>query len=262
MPAPDDLALLIEAARDAGVIATRHFGQAPRIWDKGAGQGPVTEADLEIDTMLRARLMAARPDYGWLSEESTQDPTRLTNRRMFIIDPIDGTRAFIDGQPGFAHALAVVEDGRPIAAVIYLPVLGQCYSAAAGAGATLNARPIHVSTASPSQPAQVLAARPQLQPDHWPSGVPQVDRHFRPSLAWRMALVAEGKFDAMLTLRPTWHWDSAAGALIVTEAGGTVTTGQGTALRFDTAEPVSEGVIAANPVLHSDLIARRIGPAR
>lgn len=260
--AQQDLALLSAMAQEAGQIAMRHFKAAPKVWDKGAGQGPVTEADLEIDQMLRARLMASRPDYGWLSEESAQDPARLQARRMFIIDPIDGTRAFIDGQPGFAHALAVVEDGRPIAAVIYLPAFAQCYSAARGAGAALNGQPIRVAAAKPEGAARVLAARPQLQPDHWPGGVPDMERHFRPSLAWRMALVAEGAFDAMLTLRPTWHWDSAAGALLITEAGGEVSTGQGTELRFDTDQPRSDGVIAAGPALHADLIARRRGLAQ
>ncbi len=262
MRAHDDLALLKDAAQEAGEIATRYFKATPKVWDKGAGQGPVTEADLEIDQMLRARLMGARPDYGWLSEESAQDPARLQARRMFIIDPIDGTRAFIDGQPGFAHALAVIEEGRPVTAVVHLPVLGQCYSAARGAGAALNDRTIQVSTVDPAIKARVLAARPQMHPDKWPGGVPDLDRHFRPSIAWRMALVAEGAFDAMLSLRPTWHWDSAAGALLITEAGGIVTTGQGAELRFDTPQPRSDGVIAANPDLHASLIARRTAHSR
>ena len=259
MPGREDLALLTKAARAAGDIAKRHFGAAPRIWDKGAGQGPVTEADLEIDTMLREVLMAARPGYGGLSEESAQDPARLTHERMFIIDPIDGTRAFIDRQKGFSHALAVVENGVPLAAVVYLPMLDLCYTAALGHGTHLNDRAVQVSARAGVQGAQVLAARPQLQPDHWPGGVPQVERHFRPSLAWRMALVAEGAFDAMLTLRPTWHWDVAAGALLIAEAGGIVTSGQGRILHFATSHPASDGVIAANPALHADLLARRTG---
>ncbi|WP_071798514.1 inositol monophosphatase family protein [Natronohydrobacter thiooxidans] len=259
MPGRKDLALLTDAARAAGDIARRYFGAAPRIWDKGDGQGPVTEADLEIDTMLRARLMAARPGYGWLSEESAGDADRLTAPRSFIIDPIDGTRAFIDGQKGFAHALAVIEDGVPLAAVVYLPMLERCYGAALGHGTHLNGQPVQVSPRASIGGAQVLAAKPQLQPHQWPGGVPQVTRHFRPSLAWRMALVAEGQFDAMLTLRPTWHWDIAAGALLISEAGGVVTSGQGQGLRFDTAHPASDGVIAANPALHAALLAARTG---
>lgn len=259
MQARDDLALLTSAAHAASHIARRYFGAAPQVWDKGDGQGPVTEADLEIDTMLRARLMAARPDYGWLSEESADDPARLNTARSFIIDPIDGTRAFIDGQKGFAHALAVIEHGVPLAAVVYLPMLGLFYGAALGHGTHLNDQPVQMSARAGLSGAQVLAAKPQLQPQQWPGGVPQIERHFRPSLAWRMALVAEGAFDAMLTLRPTWHWDIAAGALLISEAGGIATSGQGAHLRFDTDHPASDGVIAANPALHAALLAARTG---
>ena len=117
MPEPD-LALLRDAAKAAGEIATKHFRKDPEAWDKGAGQGPVTEADIEVDTMLREELTAARPDYGWLSEETADNATRLDRERVFVVDPIDGTRAFMDGKTGFSHALAVVEQGVPVAAVV------------------------------------------------------------------------------------------------------------------------------------------------
>lgn len=257
MPESEDLALLVAAAEAAGVIAERHFGKEPRVWDKGQGQGPVSQADLEIDEMLRERLGRARPDYGWLSEESAQ--VSGASERCFIVDPIDGTRAYLDGQTGFAHALAVIEHGVPVAAVIYLPLRGLRYTAACGGGAHLNGAAIRVRARSEVTGAEMLVSRPQLAPELWPGGVPDVARHFRPSLAWRLALVAEGRFDAMLTLRPTWHWDSAAGALLVTEAGGVVTDGQGAPLRFDTPEPQSAGIIAAGPALHSALMQRRSG---
>jgi myo-inositol-1(or 4)-monophosphatase len=253
----DDLALLISAAHAAGEIARRHFGDGPRFWDKGAGQGPVSEADLDVDAMLRARLLQARPDYGWLSEETADHPARLDRARVFIIDPIDGTRAFLEGQPGFAHVLAIVEEGVPVAAVVYLPMLGHTYSAARGQGAFLGGRRLQVSDASSLDGATVLAARPALAEANWPGGVPPVARHFRPSLAWRMALVAEGCFDAMLTLRPTWHWDIAAGALLIAEAGGVVSTARGAQLRFNTPDPVADGVIAAGAALHAALLRHR-----
>ncbi|TVS03561.1 MAG: 3'(2'),5'-bisphosphate nucleotidase CysQ [Rhodobacteraceae bacterium] len=257
MPESDDLALLVAAAEAAGGIAKRHFGREPRVWDKGQGQGPVSQADLEIDEMLRERLRRARPEYGWLSEESAE--AQGTGGRRFIIDPIDGTRAYLDGQSGFAHALAVVEQGMPVAAVIYLPLRDLCYTAARGAGAFRNDEVISVSQRAQVTGADLLVARPQLAPEYWPGGVPNVTRHFRPSLAWRMALVAEGQFDAMLTLRPTWHWDSVAGTLLIAEAGGVVSDGSGAALRFDTPEPRSAGVIAAGPVMHAELMRRRVG---
>lgn len=253
----NDLALLIDAAKAAGDIATQHFGNRPKAWEKSDGQGPVTQADLEIDAMLKARLTAARPEYGWLSEESTDDLERLERARVFVVDPIDGTRAFIDGQKGFAHVICVVEHGKPVAAVVHLPLLGHTYSAASGQGAYLGARPLQVSKRSAISGAQILVARPQLAARHWPGGVPECDRHFRPSLAWRLALVAEGAFDAMLTLRPTWHWDVAAGSLLVCEAGGVVSDGTGARLCFNLPEPRADGIIAAGPALHAALLERR-----
>jgi myo-inositol-1(or 4)-monophosphatase len=252
-----DLALLIEAARGAGEIAARHFKSGVKVWDKGGGQGPVTEADLEVDAFLQARLTAARPDYGWLSEESDSlaDPARMEAETCFIVDPIDGTRAFIDGQPGFAHALAVVCKGAPVAGVVHLPMLDLTYSAVLGGGAWLNRVRLAASTRQEVKGAQVLANRLALDPMHWPGGVPPVKRHFRPSLAWRLALVGEGRFDAMLTVRDAWDWDIAGAALIATEAGATVTDRTGDPLRFNTLSARNAGVVAAPPELHATLIA-------
>lgn len=255
----DDLALLVTAAHAAGEIARRHFGEGPSSWEKTAGQGPVSEADLEIDAMLRALLTEARPEYGWLSEESVDDPARLHCKRIFIVDPIDGTRAFLAGQTGFSHALAIVEHGKPIAAVVHLPMMGLTYEAAKGRGAYLGDQRLKMTDNATPSGARVLATRPQMAPDYWPGGVPAIDRHFRPSLAWRLALVAEGKFDGMVNLRPTWHWDIAAGVLLVEEAGGVVTTGAGDDVLFNTPKPASDGVIAAGPGLHMGLLHHRLG---
>lgn len=257
MLATDDLALVIQAAELAGEIALRHLAGAPRVWDKSDGQGPVSEVDLEIDAALRALLLGARPDYGWLSEETPDSADRLRRDRVFIVDPLDGTRAYLDGQDGFAHPVCVVADGCPVAAAICLPRLGQTYSAALGRGAFCNGAPIAV--ARPAGVARVLATRSQLDAAFWPGGVPAVTRVFRPALAWRMALVADGSCDAMFTFKPAWHWDIAAGALIVAEAGGRVSDDRGDALRFNTPTPRAPGVIAASPGLHAELLARKLG---
>ena len=118
MPGPDelDLALIAGAARAAGEIARGYWRKSPKVWDKGEGHGPVTEADLAINGMLEARLRGARPGYGWLSEETPDTPDRLAARRVFVLDPLDGTRAFIEGDKTFAHSIAVIEDGAPVAA--------------------------------------------------------------------------------------------------------------------------------------------------
>jgi myo-inositol-1(or 4)-monophosphatase len=254
----DDLALLIDAAGAAGKIAERHFKQAPETWDKGGDAGPVTEADLAIDRMLRHDLLAARPDYGWLSEETEDTPDRLSADRVFIVDPIDGTRAFIDGQTAFAHSLAVVERGRVIAGVVFLPMQDKLFAAALGAGATLNGAVMKASTKAIEQGATLLTTRPNLAEHHWPGGVPSIQRAYRPSLAYRMALVGTGRFDGMMTFRPTWEWDIAAGALIAQEAGATVSDGKGVGLRLNNPLPQVNGILAAGATLHASLLARRI----
>lgn len=257
MPAAD-LALLVEAAEAAGRIAARYWRLKPRQWEKDAGAGPVTEADLAIDGMLRERLLAARPGYGWLSEETEDDPARLSAERAFVVDPIDGTRAFIAGEKGFSHALAVVEAGQVTAAVVFLPMAEKLYTAVHGEGARLNGRPIRASLRDALEGASVVASSHALAPQHWPKGAPGLDRHFRASLAHRLCLVADGSFDATLTFRPAWEWDVAAGALIATEAGAVVTGATGEALSFNAAEPLVPGLIVAPPILH-EAILRHLG---
>ena len=248
MPATD-LSLLLDAAERAGQIALRHFKADPQVWDKDDDQGPVTEADLAVNAMLSDTLRGARPDYGWLSEESPDDSARLTTHRQFIVDPIDGTRAFINHSRDWAHALAVVEDGRVICGVVTLPARGLTFAATLGGGATLNGQSLRVTQVTTLAEAHVLTTKPNLAPQHWQGGqVPPFSKGFRSSLAYRLCLVAEAKFDAMLTLRPSWEWDIAAGALIVAEAGGTATDRRGRPLRFNNPHPQVDGVLAAGGV--------------
>ena len=255
MPA-SDLSLLIEAAEEAGRIATRYIGTPMEARDKPDGAGPVTEADLAVDAALAQILRAARPDYGWLSEETEDSADRLKAERVFIVDPIDGTRAFIDGDDIWAHSLAVAERGVITAAAIYLPMCDKFYTAAAGQGAALNGVPIRVTDRADLDGASLLASRPALAPELWRAGhAPQVTRAFRPSLAYRLSLVAEGRYDAMLTLRASWEWDIAAGDLILREAGAVTSTRRAAPLVFNNPDPRLDGVIAANPGLHSALHA-------
>lgn len=255
MPA-SDLPLLIDAARAAGRIASRHFRKAPRVWHKPGDAGPVTEADLEIDRMLSAELTAARPDYGWLSEESDDTAARQEHARVFIVDPIDGTRSFINGETIFAHSLAVAEGGRVTAGVVYLPERDLLFAATRDGGATLNAQPLRPARKDRLDGATVLAAKSNFDSDHWQGGILPCTRHFRASLAYRMCLVAEGRFDAMITLRDCWEWDIAAGDLIATEAGARVTDRRGAALCFNNPHPQCPGVLAAGAALHDALHAR------
>jgi len=250
-----DLDLLCDVARAAGTIATSFWRRSPRTWDKGADAGPVTEADLAVNDMLKDRLLAARPDHGWLSEESDDSTDRLACQRVFIIDPIDGTRAFIAGEKTWSHSLAISENDRIVAAVVYLPLCDAMYCARAGGDALLNGETIRVSDTNSLSGADVLCARANLDPTHWRGPAPTLTCHFRPSLAYRLALVAQGRFDAMVTLRDTWEWDVAAGTLIVSRAGGLVSDRHGAQPVFNRRQPVLPGLVAANHSLHAQICA-------
>lgn len=251
-----DLELLIHAAEAAGEIACRYSGPQTRRWDKPDGQGPVTEADLAVNALLEEMLPAARPDYGWLSEETDDNSERLARDSVFIIDPIDGTRSFAEGSRTWAHSLAVARAGRVTAAVIYLPQRERMYSAAFREGASLNGVAIEASPLTDLAQADVLTARPNLAPEHWKGRQPPgFNRSYRPSLAYRMAKVADGRAGAMLTLRRSWEWDIAAGDLILREAGGRASDRFGSDLRFNNPVPLLDGVVAGPEHLHKALIA-------
>ncbi|WP_374299076.1 inositol monophosphatase [Paracoccus sp. (in: a-proteobacteria)] len=256
MPAPEeDLALLVRAAQAAGPIALSFWRSEPKAWDKPDDAGPVTEADLAVNDALQTMLTGARPDYGWLSEESEADASRLDARRCFIIDPIDGTRAFIAGQQGFAHSLAVAEGDRIIAAVVHLPAMEMTFTAFADGPALLDGKPIRPSTAG-LQDARVLTYKSATEPEHWKDGrTPPFRREFRPSLAWRLCLVAEGRFDAALSVRSVWEWDIAAGSLIAQRAGALATDRHGHPMRFNSPRAMVDGMIVAGPRLHQEMRA-------
>ncbi len=242
-----DLDLLLRAASRAAETATRFIGGPLDVRDKGDGQGPVTAADIAVNEVLEETLRSARPGYGWLSEESPQDPLRLSTPSTFIIDPIDGTRSFIDGSDTWAHSLAVATEGRITAAVVFLPMRDKLYAAAIGEGAQLNGAAIAPTTRAEITGAEVLATKPNIDPKHWPDGPPDFRRAHRPSLAYRMCLVADGSFDAMLTFRDAWEWDVAAGALILSEAGARVSDRAGRTLRFNTERAMTDGIVAGGP---------------
>jgi myo-inositol-1(or 4)-monophosphatase len=255
LPGPD-LALICDAAREAAGIALRYWKRDPQVWDKGAEHGPVTEADLAVNDYLKTTLLAARPDYGWLSEETPDDPARLHTGRQFIIDPIDGTRAFIAGEDNFAVSIAIVESGTVLAGAVMMPAKDRLYAAEIGGPALRDGKPIHASTRSDLTGARILATKSNMAADHWPGGVPDLHRSFRTSLAYRLCLVAEGRHDGMLTLRDTWEWDIAAGVLICACAGALVSDRHGAPLVFNTHHPKTAGVIAAAPELNRAITAR------
>ncbi|MEM7752444.1 MAG: 3'(2'),5'-bisphosphate nucleotidase CysQ [Pseudomonadota bacterium] len=254
MPAAD-LELLRTAALEAGEIARRYWREDPQVWDKG-GDDPVSEADFAVDTHLHQRLLGARPDYGWVSEETEDNAERLLAERVFIVDPIDGTRSFVAGDKTWAHSLAVSVNGQITAACVYLPVRDKLYLAALGKGASLNDEELSASSSDVLDGATVLSPKVSFRDEFWKDSPPPVARHFRPSLAYRMALVGEGRFDAMLTLRPAWEWDIAAGALIAEEAGAQVSDRHGQRLCFNSAARQTAGVVAGGREIHAALMDR------
>jgi myo-inositol-1(or 4)-monophosphatase len=243
----DDLALLEAAVREAGKLALRFFGGPYKRWSKPGGS-PVTEADLAVDDFLKETLQRARPGYGWLSEESLDDPARLRMQRVFVVDPIDGTVAFMKGRPHFTVCAAVIEAGHAIAGVVVNPVLNECFTARAGGGAFLNGNVIHVGTGSAVAGSRILGNK-QLFED-WPA----VRVENFSSIAYRVVLVADGRYDAMVSLTAKRDWDLAAADIILTEAGGRLVGGNGAPLVYNGAAAVQGATIAAGPALLGPLM--------
>ncbi|MES1199647.1 MAG: 3'(2'),5'-bisphosphate nucleotidase CysQ [Pseudomonadota bacterium] len=255
--AAPDLPLLEAAARDAGEIARAAFGRKVEIWSKGAA-GPVTEVDLAIDRMLHDVLLRERPDYGWLSEETADTDERLSKRRVFVIDPIDGTQAFIAGRPQFTISIGLVEDGRAIAGAVYNPIKDEMFLGALGVGATLNDEPIRASSTNKLEGASLIGKRGFFADDKWPKPWPEMQLSFRPSIARRLALVASGRFDGVILAGFKHEWDIAAGVVLVEAAGGRVTDPWGEPLSFNAARPRAPGLVAAGAQLHPLLIERLV----
>lgn len=256
----EDLALLRDAALAAGPLMRDGFNADYEIFSKGAA-GPVTEIDLAVDAMLKERLRAARPDYGWLSEETADNPERLSKRRIFVVDPIDGTRAFIKKKPDFVTAIALVEDGKPVIGVVYNPITEELYEAVDGQGATLNGATIHVSDATKIEGSRMIGPKDVFLNPRWPTPWPPMDIIQKNAIAYRMALVATGKHDAMVALGFKSEWDIAAATVIVREAGGRVSDPWDGEITFNNPDPRAPGVIASGPRLHPSLIERvKIAP--
>ncbi len=246
-----DRDLILAAAREAGRIALAFRDKGVRAWEKAKGD-PVSEADLAADTYLQGALKPVRPDYGWLSEETADDKSRLTAARSFVVDPIDGTRAFLKNRPEFVVSIAVVEAGRPVAAAIYDPSEDAAFDAVIGGGARRDGATLSVSAVRGLSGARLLG-----DPGRLP-GVRALGASADTinSVALRLARVAEGAFDGLIAERGKWDWDLAAGALLVTEAGGRITGRDGAELTFDAEPPRQPAPLAAGPALHALLRER------
>lgn len=248
----DDLKLLEDTVRRAGDIARKFFGGDYKRWSKDGGS-PVTEADLAVNAYLCEELRAARPGYGWLSEENADDNAdefgRLSRREVFIIDPIDGTVAFLKNRPHFTICAAVVVDGRPCCGVVYNPITDELYSAALGGGAHRNGVAIHVAQRDRLQGAAMLGDRSQFGGPFWPP----MHVQNRNSVAYRIVLVADGSADASVSLTCKRDWDLAAADVILHEAGGFLTDTSGATMIYNQPVTRQANLVAANPALHAQI---------
>ena len=249
-----DAALLRDAVAEAGALALEHFHAGVKSWDKLPGD-PVSEADVAVNNLLRARLMEARPGYGWLSEENADTADRLQKSLVWIVDPIDGTKAFIARKPEFCVSVALVRDGEPVLAAVFNPASEEYFFAEAGRGATMNEAPIRASAHRGVAGARFLGGKIAYEKHNWSRVAPGVEFAWRSSIAYRMALVAEGRFDATFGMRGASDWDIAAADLVVREAGGMVTDDEGRRLYYNRVKPRHESMVCAAPGVHAPLLA-------
>jgi myo-inositol-1(or 4)-monophosphatase len=253
----DDLELILGAAQAAGALALDLRAGGLNVEFK-AGNSPVTNADLAADALLHERLRTARPDYGWLSEETADDPARLATRRLFVVDPIDGTSAFASAEPWWSVSVAVIEHGQPIAGVVYAPQLDETYAAVMGGGARLNGAPIRASLTADLEGCAIVGDEEMFSAREWPAPWPDLSITWRSSTAYRMCLVASGAADAALALAPKYEWDVAAADLIAREAGSFVGDHTGQAFSFNRPHPVQRSLVCTAPAL-APLILQRVG---
>ena len=249
-----DILERIEAAlADARVIFSRFTPGAIEAEFK-AGHDPVTEADRALDAVLRQNLL--RDGEGWLSEESVDDSTRLDKSRVWVVDPLDGTREFVKGIPEFCVSIGFVEDGIPVAGGIHNPATNETFIGALDSGVLYNGKPATPGARTSLQGAIALASRSEVKRGEWkPFENGLLEIHAMGSVAYKLARVSAGLADITFTLTPKHEWDVAAGAALVLASGGFVTTLESTAFRANHKNPLISGLIAGGPHLRTELLS-------
>ena len=247
-----DRTRLESIVREAGRMALSRWpghGHTPKVWDKVPGN-PVSEADMAVDAFLKRELKALLPSAGWLSEETVDAPDRLDGGLVWLVDPIDGTRDFIRGRPGWAISVALVSAGRPLLGMLDAPARGEFWHGEAGRGSTRNGTPL-VSSRRAELPGSRVPADTLPKNDADLAPVPRPN-----SIALRMAMVAADEADLVATLRWGFEWDLAAAALIAREAGAAVSDAFGAPLGFNKRDPRSFGVLVSAPAIHAAAVER------
>jgi myo-inositol-1(or 4)-monophosphatase len=266
-----DLVLARRVVLEAGRAVLWAFGRQHEVHHKAPDQ-PVTAADLEAEAILRSGLMAERSAYGWLSEEAVDSPDRLQRDRVWIVDPIDGTRSYIAGRPEYSLSVALVAAGSPIVGIVLNPSTGELFTATRGGGSFMEqleatragleraldgpaagGQQMGVGRARHAADAVLVVSRSEKRRGEF-AGFGDWHLLERGSTAYKMALVAGGRADAFVSRGPKSEWDVCAGLLLVEEAGGRVTDARGDPIRFNRADPAVAGVAASNGALHEDLL--------
>lgn len=238
------------ATQEAGAIALQDFRPgartAARVWTKTGGS-PVTSADVTVDTYLKIKLTELLPDAGWLSEETVDDPARLERRHVWVVDPIDGTRAFLGGDSDWAVCVALLSEGKPVMGIVHAPAHGQTYSAILESGACLNGESIRATQVETLAGARVAGPKPMLEALERSAAIVSMPKI--PSLALRIVRIASGEIDAGLVSPDSRDWDLAAADLILREAGGRLATVEDTAPLYNRPAPVHGVLHAAGEAL-------------
>lgn len=242
------------AARLAGEIIRGYFGGDRFDVGSKGHDNPVTSADLEADAAIKRVLLGEFGDYGWLSEETADDRSRLTHRRVWIVDPLDGTKEFIKHIPEFVVAIALAEDGAGVVGVTYNPIKDEMFWAARGVGCHVDGSQAHVSVATDLRNARLLASRSEVSRGEWRQYEGLAIVNPTGSVAYKLALVAAGRGDASFSRSPKSEWDIASGAVLLAEAGGRFTDIDGKEVRLNQPDVKLRGLIASNSALHPQLV--------
>jgi myo-inositol-1(or 4)-monophosphatase len=248
-----DAELLRDAVREAGELALSLFRTELKNWTKGASS-PVSEADIAVNDLLERRLRAATPDYGWLSEESADDATRLSRRLTWVVDPIDGTRNYLNGHDEWCVSVALVEDAAPVLAAVYAPTTNEFFFAARGQGTTLNGKAVRAAGGSALDFSRVAGPKPMVERLNMAGG--EIRLHPRiGSLALRLCRVADGALDAAFAGGNSHDWDLAAADLIVQEADGRMSDLSGDPILYNRREVAHGVLVAAGRDRHASIVA-------
>ncbi|HYB98173.1 MAG TPA: 3'(2'),5'-bisphosphate nucleotidase CysQ [Candidatus Limnocylindrales bacterium] len=247
-----ELEVAIEAARAGGAVVRKYYKGEYDVHEK-APDNPLTIADTEADAIIKKTVLSAFPDDGWLSEETADTKDRLTRSRVWIVDPLDGTKEFTQHIPEFCVCVAFVVDGVVQVGVSYNPAEDLLFAARRGGGTTLNGEPVRCTPQTEVSKAVVLASRSEDKRGEWDAYKPLMQVKLTGSVAYKFALIAAGQADATFSLTPKNEWDICAGTMLVEEAGGVVTDRYGKPLTFNNEKTLLPGLIAASSTLYGPL---------